>query len=279
MSEPKEQGDVSFVETLLGLLPTVAGVIGALVVGAIVAAIMRRVVAGFIDRSGLEVAAERAGAARVLYKIGVRGGVAKFGGRVAGWLVWFVTLYAVLSQLGLQAVNDVIASGVAMVPDVAAAGVILACGAIGGGALRKVIAGDGESGSRVLAGKLASWTVIGLVASVALAQLGLAVELVNRLVEVVFASLALGAAVLFGVGAKGAFSNVFARHYACKLLRVGDEVRLGEHEGVVSRFLPQSIELNTLDGASVLVPYSSLMSRSFVFEPVDGSMGEAPAGE
>ena len=81
------------------------------------------------------------------------------------------------------------------------------------------------------------------------------------------------------MGAKGAFSNVFARHYARKLLRVGDEVRLGEHEGVVSRFLPQSIELNTLDGASVLVPYSSLMSRSFVFEPVDGSMGEAAAGE
>ena len=273
MSEPKVQESWSWVDAALGVAPTALGLVGAFLLGLIGAAVARRVVAGFIDRSGLEVAAEKAGAARVLYKLGVRGGVAAFGGRVAGWLMWGVALYAGLSQLGLDVVNRAIAGGVAMLPDVAAAGAIMGAGALGAGALRKVVMGgesEEEHPSRAMAARVSSWVLIALVASMALGQLGVAVELVNRLISVLFGALALGAAVWFALAARVAFGNVFARHYAMKLLRVGDEVRVGEWEGVVSRFLPQSIELTVETGDHVLVPYAALMGDAFTFDPVDG---------
>lgn len=272
MSGPKTREGWSWVDAALGVAPTALGLVGALLLGLIGAAVARRVVAGFIDRSGLEVAAEKAGAARVLYKIGVRGGVAAFGGRVAGWVVWGVALYAGLSQLGLDVVNRAIAGGVAMLPQVAAAGVIMGAGALGAGALRKVVMGgqdEEEAPSRAMAARVSSWVLLALVASMALGQLGVAVDLVNRLITVLFGALALGAAVWFALAARAAFGNVFARHYAMKLLRVGDGVRAGEWEGVVRRFLPQSIELATEEGDHVLVPYATLMGQAFTFDPID----------
>ncbi len=270
MSEPNAEAGWSWAGALWGAAPTALGIVGALLLGALGSIVARRVVAGFIDRSGLEVAAERAGAAQVLYKIGVRGGVAAFGGRVAGWVMWGVALYAGLSQLGLDVVNRSISGGVAMLPQVAAAALIMGVGAIGSGALRKIVMGgvsEEDSPSKAMAARVSSWVLIGLVASMALGQLGVAVDLVNRLIAVLFAALALGAAVWFGLAARAAFGNVFARHYAMKLLRVGDEVRLAEHEGIVSRFLPQSLEMIVEGGDHVLVPYSALMSSSFMFEP------------
>ncbi len=272
MSEPKGQEGWSWVDAALGVAPTAIGLVGALLLGLIGAAVARRVVSGFIDRSGLEVAAEKAGAARVLYTIGVRGGVAAFGGRVAGWVMWGVALYAGLSQLGLDVVNRAIAGGIAMLPDVAAAGAIMGAGALGAGALRKVVMGgadEQEHPSRAMAARVASWVLLALVASMALGQIGVAVELVNRLISVLFGALAIGAAVWFALAARAAFGNVFARHYAMKLLRVGDGVRVGEWEGAVSRFLPQSIELTIEGGDHVLVPYASLMGQAFTFDPVD----------
>ncbi|MEZ4383809.1 MAG: mechanosensitive ion channel [Nannocystaceae bacterium] len=251
-------------QELIRIWPTAALFIGVIIGGLIASAIARRVVRWAIDRSGLDGLAERAGASRLLYAIGVRKGVAHLVGQIVWIAGLLITAAAAADVLGLEAVSDGAAVIIAFLPRLFAAGLVLLGGAGLAGILRRVAVGFGSRRGDVenpeLLGTLAYYGVMTIAAVVAADQAGIETALIETLL-VTFASISAAAiALAFALGSRHSFHNVVAGHFMRRLARPGDTIRVGAIEGTVIRYFGVSVILRTADG-EVAVPCKRLLDE------------------
>ncbi|MCY1058929.1 MULTISPECIES: mechanosensitive ion channel domain-containing protein [Nannocystis] len=247
------------------LLPTAALFVAVVIGGLIASAIARRMTRWAIEKTGLDALAERAGAARLLYAIGVRKGVSHF---VAG-LVYAAGLLATGAAaadiLGLEALSAGAAALIAFLPRLAAAGLVLCVGAGVAGLVRRAAIGFGQRRGDVehpeLLGNLAYYGVMTVAVIVASGQAGLETSLVETLLIVVAAITAAAIALAFALGSRHSFHNLVAGHFLSRLARPGDTIRVGDVEGVVIRYFGVCVVLKTADG-EVAVPCKVLLDQN-----------------
>jgi small-conductance mechanosensitive channel len=247
------------------LLPTAALFVAVVVGGLILSAIARRTARWAIEKSGLDALAERAGAARLLYAIGVRKGVS----HLVGGLVWAAGLLATgaaaAEVLGLDAVSEGAAALIAFLPRLAAAGLVLGVGAGVAGLVRRAAIGFSQRRGDVdhpeLLGNLAYYGVMTLAVIVASGQAGLETALVETLVVVLAAITAAAIALAFALGSRHSFHNLVAGHFLSRLARPGDTIRVGDIEGVVIRYFGVCVVLKTANG-EVAVPCKVLLDHN-----------------
>ncbi len=245
--------------------PQIALFLGVVIGGLILSAIARRLVRWAIDKSGLDGLAEKAGASRLLYAVGIRKGVA----HLMGSLVWaaglLITGAAAADILGLTVVGDGVAVVIGFVPRLVAAGVILVGGAALAGFLRRIATGVGRRRGDVeqpeVLGNLVYYAVMTLAAVVAADQAGIETELLETLL-VTFASIS-GAAIAlaFALGSRHSFHNLVAGHFMRRLARPGDSIRVDGIEGTVIRYFGVSVILRTADG-EIAVPCKRLLDQN-----------------
>lgn len=252
-------------QELIRIWPTAALFIGVILGGLIASAIARRLVRWAVDRSGLDGLAEKAGASRLLYAIGVRKGVAHLIGQIVWIAGLLVTAAAAADVLGLEAVADGAAVVIAFLPRLFAAGLVLMGGAGLAGILRRVAVGFGRRRGDVenpeLLGSLAYYGVMTIAAVVAADQAGIETELIETLL-VTFASIVAAAiALAFALGSRHSFHNVVAGHFMRRLARPGDTICVDGIEGTVIRYFGVSVILRTAEG-EVAVPCKRLLDNN-----------------
>lgn len=256
-------------ETVMKLLPTAALFLGVILGGLIASAIARRITRWAIERTGLDALAERAGAARVLYAVGIRKGVS----HAIGGLVWaaglLITAAAAADVLGLTAVADGAAALIAFLPRLAAAGLVLGAGLGLAGVLRRVAVGFGRRRDDVeqpeLLGNLAYYGTMTLAVVVAAGQAGLETSLIETLLTTMAAIIVAAIALAFALGSRASFHNLVAGHFMRRLIRPGDSLKVGEVEGVVVRYFGVSVVVRTAAG-EVAVPCKVLLDHNVGME-------------
>lgn len=247
------------------LLPTAALFVAVVVGGLVASAIASRMARWAIEKSGLDALAERAGAARLLYAIGVRKGVA----HLVGGLVWAAGLLATGAAaadiLGLEALSAGAAALIAFLPRLAAAGLVLCVGAGVAGVVRRAAIGFGQRRGDVdrpeLLGNLAYYGVMTVAVIVAGDQAGLETSLIETLLIVLAAITAAAIALAFALGSRHSFHNLVAGHFLSRLARPGDTLRVGDVEGVVIRYFGVCVVLKTAEG-EVAVPCKVLLDHN-----------------
>jgi small-conductance mechanosensitive channel len=247
------------------LLPTAALFVAVVVGGLVASAIASRMTRWAIEKSGLDALAERAGAARLLYAIGVRKGVA----HLVGGLVWAAGLLATGAAaadiLGLEALSAGAAALIAFLPRLAAAGLVLCVGAGVAGVVRRAAIGFGQRRGDVdrpeLLGNLAYYGVMTVAVIVAGDQAGLETSLIETLLIVLAAITAAAIALAFALGSRHSFHNLVAGHFLSRLARPGDTIRVGDVEGVVIRYFGVCVVLKTAEG-EVAVPCKVLLDHN-----------------
>lgn len=258
----------------LALLPTLAGCVGLLLVGALGAPIIRRALSGLIDRLGLEALAERAGVAQWLYRLGMRGGLASVGGRLGGWAVWLTVAYLLVGQLRLPGLTRAVGQALGYLPRVGVAAALGLAGLIVGEQLRVMVAGEGggeaASSTRRFLGQLVQGLVWTLTGSVVLEQLGFDVALIHGVIEAVYTALVLSATALFALSARATFAQLIARHWIKRALRVGDHIRIGAHDGEITAFEAMYARLRVADAREVLLPYDLLIRSTWTLRAEAG---------
>ena len=247
------------------LLPTAALFVAVVIGGLVASAIASRMTRWAIEKSGLDALAERAGAARLLYAIGVRKGVA----HLVGGLVWAAGLLATGAAaadiLGLEALSAGAAALIAFLPRLAAAGLVLCVGAGVAGVVRRAAIGFGQRRGDVdrpeLLGNLAYYGVMTVAVIVAADQAGLETSLIETLLIVLAAITAAAIALAFALGSRHSFHNLVAGHFLSRLARPGDTIRVGDVEGVVIRYFGVCVVLKTAEG-EVAVPCKVLLDHN-----------------
>ncbi len=243
-----------------------AGVLVLILIGGwVCAGILGKAATRLIDRLGIEVLAERLGAARLLYKIGVRGGVAKLGGKLARFAVLVLTGYAALSQLQIGALTDAMSAALGFVPTLLTAAALAAGGLWLSEKLKGMILGEGEEpgGTRTFLAQLASVATLTMAIMMALEQVGVQMELLHSLLLGVYGVVVCVGGVMFALGARQSMHQMIAGHYGRKLLKIGDHVQLGEstERYEITGFGTMHVIAERDATHEALIPYTSLLDE------------------
>ena len=192
---------------LIGYLPTLLGALVILIVGWIVAKVIRGIVNRLLKVIRFDKLADKAGISEILSKGGFKATTGEVLSGLVYWLVIIMVLVIVVNALGLPQASDVLESLFAYIPNVIAAIFVLVIGMFlanfVSGIVRTAAGNANLPKPEVLAG-ISRWAIIIFAATISLRELGIAPLLVTTTFNILFGGVCLALALAFGLGGKDA---------------------------------------------------------------------------
>jgi small-conductance mechanosensitive channel len=265
MTEVFEPGRV-LLQQLVGLAPRAGLTLAVIALGLALSAAARRSTRWLVRRTGLEALVERLGVSRLLYSVGYKGSFADAVAAVVGGTGLLITFSMVAELLGLPGVAEGIGVVVELLPRLVTATMVLLGGLFAAdllkGLVSRVARRRDDLDSPDLVARGVYYGVVAVSCTLAADHLGLETDLVNALIQITAAAALFSAGLAFALGSRGTFENIVARHYAQRMFRVGDHLRVVEVQGTLVRIGPISAWLRTESGESVAIPCSTLVSSA-----------------
>lgn len=195
---------------ILAYLPVLIGAMIILIVGWIVAKMIRLLVDKALKAAQFDKLANKSGISGVLRKGGMNVTAREVFANLVYWLIIIMVLVMVVNALGLPKASDVLASLFAYVPQVIAALFILVVAmflaSFVSGIVRIAAANANLPKPDLLAG-ISRWAIIIFASTVALTQLGIAPLLVTATFNIILGGIVLALALAFGLGGKESAAN------------------------------------------------------------------------
>ncbi len=182
-------------------LPLLLGGLAILVIGYFVAKIIGGLIGKVLQKAGLDRTLEKGQAGTFISK--VTASPSKLLGRVVFWVIFFGAVSLAVSVLGIQALQDLVASIYAYLPNVIAAVLIFLAASLVAGAvvgLVKRTMADTPTGKVVAA--VVPILVMAIAGFMILDQLRIAPTIVTITYAAIMGAVALGTALAFGLGGR-----------------------------------------------------------------------------
>jgi small-conductance mechanosensitive channel len=197
---------------VVAFLPKLILAVAVFIIGWLIAELIKKGFAHLIDAIKLDKLLESTGLDELVRKAGYKLNSGLFIGELIKWFFIIVFLVAALDIIGLSQVT-LFLQQVALVflPNVIVAALVLLVVSVLADFVDKALAGSARAAhvaSAPLLGKVAKWSIWIFGILIALAQLGIAAQLVQILFTGFVAMLALAGGLAFGLGGKEAASDV-----------------------------------------------------------------------
>jgi hypothetical protein len=237
--------------------PTVGAAIGTLLGLWIVARIARVVLERLLKLAKLDEAIDETLIARILSGLGEGSTPSKALSTLAYLAILLMALAAAADILGLAAVRAALLAVLGYVPRLAAALAVLGVGGYVARTARRAVASVMKELKSPFAGIAESLTegVIMLVTiTVCVNQLGADLSFITNNLALILGAFAATAAFLFAWAMRRPAEEIIANYYLRRLVRIGDQVTIGEAEGTVDRFAALGLILKDGEGCEHFVP-------------------------
>ncbi len=252
------------VSTLAEFVPRLVGAVVVLLMALVVALLLQRLMARFLEGLGLEDLFERTGAANSLWQLGYEGGPSRLIGTVLFWAIMLTGVAGSLSVLGLSSLESTMDQIVNLSGRALVALVILIAGVMSAGWLAELVAREAERAELRGANafrRIVFMTIIGIAALLAAAQLGLETYVVVILAVVVLATVGLVTALAMGQGLALLSGNIAAGRYVQDGTAVGDVISVDGVEGTVEELGYASVTVRSEDGNLYRIPNRTLLEN------------------
>ncbi len=249
-------------DSLGGYLPRFGGALALLLVGLLVAAVLRRLVERGLHAAGIDTLGERWGVHDALERFGMSRSLSRLLARMVRIGIVVVACFAALSLLGLAFLSQALNEGILFLPRLFVALALLLAGIVLGQLARRQA--DRVAGQMDLPGPLgalAETLVLALFGVTALAQLGVPIEVLLVLAGILLAAAGLMFALAFGLGGRDMAREVGARRYVEAGFDVGQEISVDGMRGRIAAIEATCTVLDTGDGERVRIPNSQLIAR------------------
>ncbi|MCB0770462.1 MAG: hypothetical protein KDC00_08660 [Flavobacteriales bacterium] len=260
----QERLDLAFRTYVAGLLDLLPGLIGGMLVlllGWLIAKLLRLVVVRVAGRT-LDPMAARSGMDQVIGKFGGLTFGILLGGLVY-WLTMLVFLLAASDVMGLRIISTAIGAAFAYLPTLVTATAILLFGSWGADKVNKLVSqlttSAGLSGGRIVSKALAGLIVVFTVIT-ALNVAGIDTSLITANIQIIIAGLLLAFAISYGAASRTILTNILSSYYGKERFKPGMRIRIGEDEGLIERIDSISFTLRKED-REVMLPTSLLISE------------------
>ncbi len=190
---------------LAGFLPTLLGVLVILIVGWIIAGMLKGVVVKVLKLIQLDTASEKSGLGDILRRGGIRQTLSELIGVLIYWLVILLVFMTSLNALGMTVAASLLDKVILYIPNVIAAIFILSLGiffsSMVGTIVRTASSNAGIAQAKFL-GQLTQTVIMIFAAVITLEQLNIASSILNFAINIILASLGLALAIAVGLGSK-----------------------------------------------------------------------------
>lgn len=249
---------------LAGFIPNLLGALLVVVLGFAVAKLLDTLLSKLLAKLGLDRLLAGTGLPRVLERAGLRSSVSTLAGRIVYWFVLLVFLVSAAESLGLQRVSATLDLFALYLPKVFGAALVLLAGVLLAQLANSLVRGAAEGvgleyGNSL--GRVAQVMVIVISLSVAIGQLEVKTDLLNIVIGIVLTSVGLALALALGLGSRAVVGQIIAGIYLRELYEVGQQIRLGEIEGVIEEIGTVKTILRDEHGELVTLSNSLLLSE------------------
>jgi hypothetical protein len=205
-----QQGLNSF----FGFIPNLIGFLVILLVGYIVAKIVKRVLIAVLDKVGLDRALHSGHTGQYVEKLSPGASPARLIGTVAFWFIFLGAISIAVSALKIAALTTFVAAIYGYLPNVIAAVIIfVVAGAIAGAVAGLVGKLMGDTPTGKLVATIVPVLVMGIAVFMILNQLQIAPAIVTITYAVLLGSLGLGMALAFGLGGRETAARLVSGAY------------------------------------------------------------------
>jgi hypothetical protein len=186
-------------------LPQLTAALLLLIVGWLIAKLIRRAFVKVLRLLRVDVAAEKSGVENFLLRGGVQFTTVTILGSLIYWLTLFMVLFAALNILGLQAAADIFNKIILYIPNVIVAIVVLIFGTMFAKFIQGIsltyLSNVGFEGAQLVS-YLAQYAIVIFVVSIALEQLAIGGQVLVSAFQIAFGGLCLALALAFGLGGR-----------------------------------------------------------------------------
>lgn len=242
----------TIVERMAAYLPSIVAATLLVVVGWVLARVMRAVVI----RTSLQIDT-------MLPRLGLPAGAARLrvakGSVVAGtvvyWLVLLLFITAATQLLGLQAFTDWLARLIDYLPTLVAGLLILAAGWLISGFAADLVQATVprlDPDQRNMLARLVRVAILVGAILIGADQIGIRVTFLAIFVATIALTIGGGVALAVGLGAREYVANLIAAHQLRQAFAVGQTIRIAEHEGQLLEMTATGVIIETADGRVML---------------------------
>jgi len=192
---------------IMAYLPVLLGALIILIVGWIVAKIIRSIVNGVLKVVRLDALADKAGISNILQKGQLKITVRQIISGLVYWLIIIMVLVMAANALGLPKASDILSSLFAYVPKVIASLLVLVVAMFLASFVSGIVltvAGNAKLPKPELLAGISRWAIIIFAVTISLTQLGIAPLLVTATFNIILGGIVLALALAFGLGGKDA---------------------------------------------------------------------------
>jgi hypothetical protein len=192
-------------EKVVALLPSLVGALVILLLGWLVAKILKAALVKILVAVRLEKLSAKSGLSRFLSRGDIKHSLADILGTVFFWIVFLFFIYLAADVLELTLISDLINRIMSFIPNLIAAALIIVIGILISSFFRgvvKVAASSYALAHRELLAKIVQYAIIFFTIAMALEELGVATHILVNSVLIIVAAIAFGLALAFGLGSK-----------------------------------------------------------------------------
>jgi hypothetical protein len=186
-------------------LPTLIGILVILVVGWIIAAVLKNVVVKLLKTIQFDTASDKSGLADILRKGGIKNTLSELIGGLIYWVVMLLVFMTALNALGMTVVASLLDKVILYIPNVIAAIFIVALGiffaSIIGSIIMTASMNAGIKQSKLLS-QVTQTVIVVFAAIMALEQLNIATAILNTVITILLGAIGLAVALALGLGSK-----------------------------------------------------------------------------
>lgn len=205
-----------FFGQLAGFLPNLIGAIVILIVGWIIARVVKSLAVKLLRVVRFNVLTDKAGVDKFLQDGGVKVTASEVVGVLLYWLIMLIVLSAAFNSLGLRIASELFNEIILFVPNVVVAVLVLIVGLYLARFMDHVVVtyfkNIGVQNAETF-GRIAKWVILVFVVSVTLFQLNVGAEIVRDAFLIIFGAVALALALAFGLGGRDWAAHVIKDHW------------------------------------------------------------------
>lgn len=192
---------------ILAYLPILLGALIILIVGWIIAKLIRRAVDLLLKAVRFDVMANKTGISEILRKGDLRITASQVVSGLVYWLIIIMVLVMTVDALGLPKASDILASLFAYIPKVIAALLVLVVAMFLASFVSEIVrtaCGNANVPKPELIASISRWAIIVFAVTIAMEELGIAPLLVGTAFNIILGGIVLALALAFGLGGKDA---------------------------------------------------------------------------
>jgi hypothetical protein len=257
-------------QKVLAHLPSVVGAALLLLVGWLVAKLLRALAEKSLSRLAAFAAGRRI--EQEMHAAGVDRLAGKAAGVIVFWLVFVLFVAAAGEFLGMAVITTGLNRLTEYLPTILGAVLVLVLGVVAGNVARAAVTRAAARGGLAYGetlGQLVRGVILLVVAVVAIDQVGIDSQLLIVASEILIASVIGGAALAFALGSRTTVGNILALHYLAQVYKVGQRVKLDDLEGEIVELKKTGVVIDSPAGR-VFVPAREFSEKRSTLVSGDG---------